>query len=94
MEKEQKVKFNNKEYEWNKQSQKAKLMFGQIRDLDNKIMQSRMQMDQLNMARQGFPTALQAELEGKPMPAIKVNYVPKKLNQRANSWRRKVEKNY
>ncbi len=82
MEKEQKVKFNNKEYEWNKLSQKAKLMFGQIRDLDNKILQTRMQMDQLNMARQGFTTALQAELEGKPMPAIKVNYVPKKPKER------------
>jgi len=78
MEKEQKVKFNNKEYEWNKLSQKAKLMFGQIRDLDNKILQTRMQMDQLNMARQGFTTALQAELEGKPPPQVKVNYVPKK----------------
>ena len=81
MDKEQKVKFNNKEYEWNKLSQKAKLMFGQIRDLDNKIMQSRMQMDQLNMARQGFTTALQAELEGKPPPQVKVNYVPKKSEE-------------
>ncbi len=78
MEKEQKVTFNNKEYKWNKLSQKAKLMFGQLRDLDNKIMQSRMQMDQLNMARQGFTAALQAELEGKPPPQVKVNYVPKK----------------
>ena len=82
MEKEQKVKFNNKDYEWNKLSQKAKLMFGQIRDLDNKIIQSRMQMDQLNMARQGFTTALQAELEGKPMPSVKVNYVPKKPKEK------------
>ena len=78
MEKEQKVKFNNKDYEWNKLSQKAQLMFGQLRDLDNKILQSRMQMDQLNMARQGFTAALQAELEGKPPPQVKVNYVPKK----------------
>ena len=82
MAEEQKVKFNNKEYEWNKLSQKAQLMFGQIRDLDNKILQRRMQMDQLNMARQGFTTALQAELEGKPMPAIKVNYVPKKTKEK------------
>ena len=82
MDKEQKVKFNNKDYEWNKLSQKARLMFGQIRDLDNKILQSRMQMDQLNMARQGYTTALQAELEGKPMPAIKVNYVPKKPKEK------------
>ena len=82
MDKEQKVKFNNKDYEWNKLSQKARLIFGQIRDLDNKILQSRMQMDQLNMARQGFTTALQAELEGKPMPAIKVNYVPKKPKEK------------
>ena len=82
MEKEQKVKFNNKDYEWDKLSQKAKLMFGQIRDLDNKILQSRMQMDQLNMARQGFTTALQAELEGKPMPEVKVNYVPKKPKEK------------
>ena len=82
MDKEQKVKFNNKDYEWNKLIQKAKLMFGQIRDLDNKILQTRMQMDQLNMARQGFTTALQAELEGKPMPAIKVNYVPKKPKEK------------
>ena len=81
MEKEQKVKFNNKEYEWNKLSQKAQLMFGQIRDLDNKILQTRMQMDQLNMARQGFTTALQAELEGKPTPQVKVNYVPKKSEE-------------
>jgi hypothetical protein len=78
MEKEQKVKFNNKEYEWNKLSHKAKHIFGQLRDLDNKILQSRMLMDQLNMARQGFTTALQAELEGKPTPQVKVNYVPKK----------------
>ena len=78
MEKEQKVKFNNKDYEWNKLSQKAQLMFGQLRDLDNKILQSRMQMDQLNMARQGFTAALQAELEGKLPPQVKVNYVPKK----------------
>ena len=63
MEKEQKVKFNNKEYEWNKLNQKTRLMFGQIRDLDNKILQVRMQMDQLNMARQGFTSALQNELE-------------------------------
>ena len=83
MEKDQKVKFNNKDYEWNKLSQKAKLMFGQIRDLDNKILQTRMQMDQLNMARQGFTTALQAELEGKSMPSVKVNYVPKKPKEKA-----------
>jgi len=90
MDKEQKVKFNNKDYEWNKLSQKAKLMFGQIRDLDNKILQSRMQMDQLNMARQGYTTALQGELEGKPnsevegksMPEVKVNYVPKKTKEK------------
>ena len=78
MDKEQKVKFNNKDYEWNKLSQKAKLMFDEIRDLDDKSLQSRMQMDQLNMARQGFTTALQAELEGKPPPQVKVYYVPKK----------------
>ena len=78
MDKEQKVKFNNKDYEWNKLSQKAKLMFDEIRDLDDKSLQSLMQMDQLNMARQGFTTALQAELEGKPPPQVKVYYVPKK----------------
>ena len=62
-------------------------MFGQIRDLDNKILQVRMQMDQLNMARQGFTSALQNELEGKgevakPAPTVKVNYVPKKTKEK------------
>ena len=45
MENKQKVKFNNKEYEWNKLSQKAKLYFGQLRDIDNKILQLKMQVD-------------------------------------------------
>ena len=78
MENKQKIKFNNKEYEWNKLSQKAKLYFGQLRDIDNKILQVKMQLDQLNMARQGFTSALQNELESKPSPSVKVNYVPKK----------------
>jgi len=83
MENKQKVKFNNKEYEWNKLSQKAKLYFGQLRDIDNKILQLKMQVDQLNMARQGFTSTLQNELESKSSPSVKVNYVPKaKTNEK------------
>jgi hypothetical protein len=81
MDNNQKVKFNNKEYEWNKLSQKAKLYFGQLRDLETKIMQSRMQMDQLNMSKHGFTMALQTELTGpsKPAPTVKVNYGQPKI---------------
>jgi len=81
MEKEQKVKFNNKIYEWNKLSQKSKLFFGQLRDIDTQIVQARMKMDQLNMSRQGFTAALANELGEKISVKPRANFSPFKSRE-------------
>ena len=77
MEKEQTVKFNNKTYEWNKLSEKSKLFFGQLRDLDTQIVQARMKIDQLHMSRHGFTNALANELGEKISAHVHTDHAAK-----------------
>jgi len=64
--KPQTVTIDDKEYEIDKLSDKAKLLLEHCVDLDRKIASMTFQRDQIEVGKQAFFAMLKAELEAKP----------------------------